>query len=146
MRKLAALLGAFFLISLPSALADNIPEQSVLAGTDLITSTTSELQGFRIRKYKGVVKGTIVRQPTVGQGLSANLERLAGGKISAYANMNETAVQQAFDLCLQNARSTGANAIVGLRFDSVAWEHGDNIATRVTCYGTAVEVDAESKP
>lgn len=145
MRKLA-LLSALFLISLPAALAESIPEQSVVGGPDLITSTTSELQGFRIRKYKGVVKGTVVRQPTVGQGLSANLERLAGGKISAYANMNETAVQQAFDLCVQNARAVGANAVVGLRFDSVAWEHGDNIATRVTCYGTAVEIEGDTKP
>lgn len=145
MRKLA-LLSALILISLPSALAENIPEQSVVGGPDLVTSTTSELQGFRIRKYKGVVKGTIVRQPTVGQGLSANLERLAGGKISAYATMNETAVQQAYDLCMQNARAVGANAVVGLRFDSVAWEHGDNIATRVTCYGTAVEIEGDAKP
>lgn len=145
MRKLA-FVSALFLMSLTATMAQNIPEQSVGGGPDLLTSTTSELQGFRIRRYKGVVKGTIVRQPTVGQGLSANLERLAGGKISAYANMNETAVQQAYDLCLQNARAVGATAVIGLRFDSVAWEHGDNVATRVTCYGTAVEIEPESKP
>lgn len=87
----------------------------------------------------------MVRQPTVGQGLSATVERLAGGKISAYANMCETAREQAYEQCLQRAKATGANALVGLQFDSLAIIHGDNVAAEATCYGTTVVVEPVPK-
>lgn len=109
--------------------------------SDLIISTTPTLEGYRIKEYKGVVRGVIVRQPTIGQGLSANLERMKGGKISAYTVMCESTRQQAFDLCVTRARALGANALVGMQYDSSAFNHADNVASEVICYGTAVLVE-----
>lgn len=111
--------------------------------SDLIVSTTSSLEGYRIKDYKGIVRGITVRQPTIGQSLSANLERLKGGRISAYVTMCETARRHAYEECLARARELGANAIVGIQYDSCAFEHGTNVETEVICYGTAVTAEKE---
>ncbi len=108
---------------------------------DMLVTTTSSLEGFKIKEYKGIVRGVIVRQPTIGQGLSANFERLKGGNISAYTNMAESARQQSYDLCISRAREIGANAVIGMQYDSSAFEHGQNVATEVICYGTAVTIE-----
>ena len=37
----------------------------------------------------------------------------------------------------------GANALLGMRFDSAAFNHSDNVATEVICYGTAVKIEKD---
>ncbi len=109
--------------------------------SDMLVTTTSSLEGFKIKEYKGIVRGVVVRQPTIGQGLTASFERLKGGKIGAYTTMAESARQQSYDLCIGRARELGANAVIGMQYDSSAFEHGENVATEVICYGTAVTVE-----
>lgn len=103
-------------------------------------STTFHFEGYRITAYKGVVRGIVVRAPTIKQGFLGGLKSIVGGNISAYTEMCEQARQQAFDLLLQHAIQLGANAVVGLRYD--ASEVGaQTSATEVLCYGTAVVVE-----
>ena len=40
----------------------------------LIVSTTFDLQGWRIRGYKRLVRGIMVRSPTIGQGVLGGLQ------------------------------------------------------------------------
>lgn len=116
-------------------------DESQARPVDLIVSTTPSLEGYRIKEYLGVVRGVTVRQPTIGQGLSASLERLKGGHISAYVAMSDTARQQAYDLCLERARALKADAVVGIAYDSCGFDASGNVATEVVCYGTAVSVE-----
>lgn len=106
----------------------------------MIVSTTFTLEGYRIREYRGVVRGIIVRAPTISQGILGGLKSIVGGQIGAYTEMCEQARQQAFDLLVRHAREIGANAILGMRYDAaeVAAAHS---ATEVLCYGTAVVVE-----
>jgi uncharacterized protein YbjQ (UPF0145 family) len=106
----------------------------------MIVSTTFTLEGFRIREYKGVVRGIIVRAPTISQGILGGLKSIIGGQIGAYTEMCEQARQQAFELLVQHAREIGANAIIGMHYDAaeVAAQHS---ACEVLCYGTAVVVE-----
>jgi len=99
------------------------------------------LEGYRIKEYLGVVRGVTVRQPTIGQGLSASLERLKGGHISAYVAMCNTARQQAYDICLENARALKADALVGMAYDSCGFDASGSMQTEVVCYGTAVTIE-----
>ena len=115
--------------------------QEMAAPPDVIVSTTTEIDGYKVKQYKGVVRGVSVRQPTVGQGLSANLERLAGGRISAYVAMCERGRQAAYSSCLARAKALGANGLIGVRYDSTAFNHGDNVITEDVCYGTAVTLE-----
>ena len=103
-------------------------------------STTFTIEGHRIKEYKGIVRGIIVRAPTITQGIAGGLKNIIGGRIGAYTEMCEQTRQQAYDLCLQHAREVGANAIVGMRYDtSEVVSQGS--ATEVLCYGTAVVIE-----
>ena len=103
-------------------------------------TTTLSIDGHRIREYKGVVRGIIVRAPTISQGILGGLKSIIGGRIGAYTEMCEQARQQAYDLMIAHAQELGANAIVGLHYDAsevVARES----ATEVLCYGTALIIE-----
>ena len=103
------------------------------------TTTTFSFEGFRITEYKGLVRGIVVRSPTIGQGLLGGLKQIIGGQIGAYTEMCEQAREQAFELLVQHARALRANAVVGVRYESS--EVGrQGAATEVLCYGTAVVV------
>jgi uncharacterized protein YbjQ (UPF0145 family) len=106
---------------------------------DIKVTTTFDFQGYVIKEYKGVVRGIIVRSPTIAQGILGGLKTIIGGQIGSYRNMCEDARQQAFDAMLQHAWEIGANAIIGLRYDAA--EIGAQTgATEVLCYGTAVVI------
>ena len=107
----------------------------------MTVSTTFDVEGRRIREYKGMVRGIIVRSPTIGQGIMGGLKQIIGGQIGAYTEMCEQARQTAFELMVQHAREMGANAIVGVRYDASDVGGGRSAATEVLCYGTAVVLD-----
>jgi uncharacterized protein YbjQ (UPF0145 family) len=109
----------------------------------MAVTTTFTIEGYRIREYKGVVRGIIVRAPTISQGFFGGLKSIVGGKIGAYTQMCEQARQQAYDLMLDHAKALGANAVVGLHFDASDVSKGG--ATEVLCYGTAVLIEATQR-
>lgn len=106
----------------------------------LPVTTTFNIEGYRITRYMGVVRGIIVRAPTIAQGIVGGLKSIIGGRIGAYTEMCEQARQQAYDLLIDHARAVGANAIVGLRYDASEVAKG---ASEVLCYGTAVIIEPE---
>src|SRR5215212_6776511 len=108
--------------------------------TSLPVTTTFTIEGYRIRQYLGVVRGIIVRAPTIAQGILGGLKSIIGGQIGSYTEMCDQTRQQAYDLMIDHARQMGANAVVGLRFD--ASEVASKMsATEVLCYGTAVVLE-----
>ena len=106
----------------------------------MIVTTTFTVEGYDIVEYKGIVRGIIVRSPTIAQGIVGGLKNLIGGQIGAYIEMCEQARQQAYDLLLSHAQAAGANAIVGMCYDTSEVGGGRANATEVLCYGTAVVV------
>lgn len=106
----------------------------------MFITTTFSFDGYRIVQYKGLVRGIIVRSPTITQGIFGGLKNIIGGRIGAYTEMCEQARQQAYDSMLQHARELGANAIVGVRYDA-AEVVSQGSATEVLCYGTAVVIE-----
>jgi uncharacterized protein YbjQ (UPF0145 family) len=105
---------------------------------DVLVSTSFEIANRKIREDKGIVRGIIVRSPTIVQGIFGGLKSILGGNIGAYTEMCEQARGQAFELMLEHARQMGANAVIGVRYDASEVAVG---ATEVLCYGTAVVVD-----
>ena len=102
-------------------------------------TTTFTIEGCQTVEYKGIVRGIIVRAPTIAQSLLGSLKNIIGGRIGAYTEMCEQTRQQAYDSMLQHAREVGANAIVGVRYDASEVVSRDS-ATEVLCYGTAVVI------
>jgi uncharacterized protein YbjQ (UPF0145 family) len=101
-------------------------------------TTTFTFEGSRIREYLGVVRGVVIRGPSIGQRLRWVPKVVTGGSIESFTEVCEQARQQAFDLVVDHATALGANAIVGLRYDASGF---GGALTEVLCYGTAVVVE-----
>ena len=112
----------------------------------LPVTTTFTIEGYRITKYEGVVRGLVVRAPTITQGILGGLKSIIGGQIGAYTEMCEQTRQQAYDLLIDHAKALGANAIVGLRYDASEIGGKAASATEVLCYGTAVVIEPDRNP
>jgi len=104
----------------------------------LILTTTFAVEGYRVAEYLGIVRGVVVRSPTIAQGVLGGLKTIVGGHISEYTQMREQTRQQATQQLVAHAREMGANAVVGIGYD--ASEIGQS-ATEVMCYGTAVTLE-----
>lgn len=107
----------------------------------MIVTTTFDVEGHVIREYRGLVRGIIVRSPTILQGFMGSLKNLIGGQIGALTNMCEQAREQAYKVMIEHAAELGANAIVGMRYDASSVGGNSYNATEVLCYGTAVIVE-----
>ncbi len=105
----------------------------------MIVTTTFNIDGHEVIEYLGVVRGIIVRAPTIAQGFLGGLKNLIGGRIGAYTDMCEQARQQAYEEMIEHAKQLGANAILGVCYDaSEVVSKGS--ATEVLCYGTGVVI------
>ena len=100
-------------------------------------TTTFEIEGFEVAEYKGIVRGIVVRSPTIAQGFLGGLKNIIGGKIGAYTEMCEQTREQAYEVMIDHARQLGADAILGARYDASSVEPRGG-AVEVLCYGTAV--------
>ncbi len=78
-----------------------------------MVTTQFELDGFRVTRTLGVVRGIVVRSRSIFGTIGAGLQTLVGGNITLLTNLCEKTRQEAFDLMLQHAAELGANAVVG---------------------------------
>jgi len=104
-----------------------------------MVSTTFELNGYRVVRQLGVVRGITVRSRSVIGTIGAGLQTLIGGNITLLTELCEHSREEAFQIMLQHAAALGANAIVGARYDATEVMQG---VTEVLAYGTAVIVEA----
>jgi uncharacterized protein YbjQ (UPF0145 family) len=103
-----------------------------------MVTTAFELEGFRVVRSLGVVRGITVRSRSILGTMGAALQTLAGGNITLLTELCEKTREEAFDLMVQHASAMGANAIVGARYDATEVMSG---VTEVLAYGTAVVVE-----
>jgi uncharacterized protein YbjQ (UPF0145 family) len=103
-----------------------------------MTTTTFTLEGYRIVRNLGVVRGITVRSRSVLGNLAGSIQTMFGGNITIFTELCEHARGEAFQLMERHAQELGANAIIGIRYD--ANEVMDGV-TEVLAYGTAVEVE-----
>jgi uncharacterized protein YbjQ (UPF0145 family) len=101
-------------------------------------TTAFELPGFHIVRNFGVVRGIIVRSRSVIGNFAARIQTIFGGNITVYTSLCEKARSDAFAIMLEHAAERGANAIIGMRYESNEVMAG---VTEVLAYGTAVYVE-----
>jgi uncharacterized protein YbjQ (UPF0145 family) len=100
-------------------------------------STTFDVPGAQIVKFCGSTFGVVVRSMGFAKGIGASFKALAGGEVTQYTQLLEDSRRHALDRMIQNAQALGANAVLGMRFDSS--EIGQQL-TEIVAYGTAVIV------
>jgi uncharacterized protein YbjQ (UPF0145 family) len=103
-----------------------------------MVTTQFELDGYRVTRTLGVVRGIVVRSRSIFGTIGAGLQTLVGGNITLLTNLCEKTRQDAFDLMLKHAAELGGNAVVGARYDATEVMQG---VTEVLAYGTAVFVE-----
>ena len=103
----------------------------------LITTSTM-LEGYRITKHLGLVRGITVRSRSIFGNIAGSLQTLVGGKISIYTELCEKTREESYQLMVQHANERGANAIINMRYDANEVMNG---VTEVLSYGTAVVVE-----
>jgi uncharacterized protein YbjQ (UPF0145 family) len=102
-----------------------------------MTTTTFTLDGFRVTRSLGVVRGITVRSRSIFGTLGGSLQTLVGGNITIFTDLCEKTRAEAFDMMVRHAQQMGANAVIGVRYDATELLQG---VTEVLCYGTAVTV------
>jgi uncharacterized protein YbjQ (UPF0145 family) len=102
-----------------------------------MTTTTFELDGYKVKKNLGVVRGIVVRSRSVFGTLGGMLHTIIGGNITLFTELCEKTRGESFDMMVSHAEEMGANAIIGVRYDATELMGG---VTEVLCYGTAVIV------
>lgn len=110
--------------------------------THTMVTTQFELDGFRVVRTFGVVRGIVVRSRSILGTIGASLQTLVGGNITLLTQLCEKTRAEAFDLMLEHAAELGANAVVGARYDATELLQG---VTEVLAYGTAVRVEPIEK-
>ncbi|MDB5136663.1 MAG: YbjQ family protein [Mucilaginibacter sp.] len=103
----------------------------------LVTTSTS-LEGYKIIKHLGVVRGITVRSRSALGNIAGGFQSLFGGRLSIYVELCENAREEAYQLMIQHADVMGATAIINMRYDANEVMQG---ITEVLAYGTAVVVE-----
>jgi uncharacterized protein YbjQ (UPF0145 family) len=118
-------------------MAVGYPASGTMVAHTMVT-TQFELDGFRVVRTFGVVRGIVVRSRSIVGTIGASLQTILGGNITLLTNLCEKTRADAFDLMLQHAAQLGGNAVVGARYDATEVMQG---VTEVLAYGTAVLVE-----
>ena len=104
----------------------------------MIVTTTGTIQGKKIVRTLGLVRGNTIRARHLGKDIMAGLRNIVGGEISEYTKLFAEAREQALDRMVQEARELGANAVVETRFSTSMVM---TMAAELLVFGTAVVVE-----
>jgi uncharacterized protein YbjQ (UPF0145 family) len=103
-----------------------------------LVTTAFTLDGYRIVRTLGVVRGITVRSRSIIGNIGVAVQVLFGGNITLLQELCERARQEAFLVMMEHAAQHGANGVVGMRYDATEIMSG---VTEVLAYGTAVVVE-----
>jgi len=105
---------------------------------NFIIVTTHSVPGKNITKSLGLVRGNTIRARHLGKDIIAGLRNIVGGEVTEYAKLLAESREQALDRMEAQAKELGANAVVGLQFQTSVIMGG---AAEMMAYGTAVVVE-----
>ena len=103
-----------------------------------MVTTNIELNGYKVTKTLGVVRGIIVRSRSIFGNIAGGFQTIFGGKISIFTELCERTREEAFQQMMNHAEQRGANAIINMRYDA---NQVIGSVTEVLAYGTAVIVE-----
>ena len=103
-----------------------------------MVTTAFTIDGYRITKNLGVVRGITVRSRNIFGTIGGSLQTLFGGNITLFTELCEKTREESFELMVQHADAIGANAVIGARYDTTDVLQG---VSEVLCYGTAVVIE-----
>ena len=106
----------------------------------MIIVSTDEIPGKKVTRVLGLARGNTVRARHLGRDIMAFLRGIVGGEVHEYTKLLAESREHALDRLVEEARSLGGNAVVGLRF--MTSQVAANMA-ELLAYGTAVVIEDE---
>ncbi|MEI6709407.1 MAG: YbjQ family protein [Actinomycetota bacterium] len=104
----------------------------------MLIVTTNDVAGFRITKVIGEVNGLTVRTRNVGAQIGASFKALVGGELAGMTRQLQETRDEALDRLIEAAQAKGANAVIGMRYDS---NELYGTYQEILAYGTAVIIE-----
>jgi uncharacterized protein YbjQ (UPF0145 family) len=105
---------------------------------DVLITTSTALEGYRVVRQLGLVRGITVRSRNIFGSFAGSFMTIFGGRNVIYTELCENARAEALQLMVDHGRIIGANAIINMRYDANDVMTG---LTEVLAYGTAVVVE-----
>ena len=102
----------------------------------MIVVTTNDLPGWQIDEVLGEVWGLTVRSRNAFSQMGAGLKSMFGGELKGMTKALYESRNEVMNRMIEEAEGRGANAILGMRFDTS--EMGETW-TEICAYGTAVK-------
>ena len=103
----------------------------------MFMTTQDFIKEKEIEETLGLVVGNTIRARSIGKDIKAVLRSIVGGEIMEYTKLMAESREQAIDRMKENARSLGADAIVGVKFTTSPVMSG---SSELLAYGTAVKL------
>lgn len=107
---------------------------------NMISTTTTSIEGKRIVEYRGIVFGEVISGVNFVRDIAASFSNFFGGRSNSYEQEMVQARENALREMEQRAAALGANAVVGVDIDYEVLG-ADNGMLMVTASGTAVVVE-----
>ena len=83
----------------------------------MLVTTTSVLDGHKVKTYHGIVSGEAILGANVFKDLFAGIRDIVGGRSAAYEKELRTAKATAMEEMIEQAKDYGANAVIGVDLD-----------------------------
>ncbi len=106
----------------------------------MIITTTNNIEGRKIKEYKGIVFGEVISGVDFVKDFAAGLTNFFGGRSNSYEQELIQARFNSIEEMKKHAECVGANAVVGVDVDYEVLGQGGNMLM-VTASGTAVVLE-----
>ena len=103
-------------------------------------TTTNTLDGHVIEEYKGVITGEAILGANIFKDIFASITNIIGGRSGAYEKSLQEAREIAMRELAEQARSLGANAVIGIDVDYESIGADGSNMLMVSVSGTAVKI------
>ena len=114
------------------------PEEIPTPSKPIMVTTSPQIAGKKVVRTIGLVRGNTIRARHLGRDIMAGLRNLVGGEVNEYGKLLAESREQALDRMLAQADELGANAVIGLQFQTSVVMEG---AAEMMAFGTAVVVE-----
>ena len=108
----------------------------------MLMSTTSTLEGKKIKEYRGIVFGEVVNGINFTKDFLASITNFVGGRSKEYEEELVNSRADAINEIMERAKKIGANGLVGVKVDVETISVNENgVMLLVVASGTAVVVE-----
>ena len=109
----------------------------------MLLSTTSVLEGKKIKEYRGIVFGEAICGIDFVTDFTASLTNFTGGRVSEYEEDLVAARADAVSEMIERAKKIGANGLIGINVDVKSITVGEKVQGMLMALATGTAVIVE---